>query len=563
MNKLNYNSLFCNCGGGNPPFRFLVIGGSNLYSYGDGFYEVGTHNSSNYDKSLNWNTRSFWEGISNELIGKNFDVCFFDVNSFSQITNADVLGSILDIFTMFLKENGCIILKAYNIVRPNISTSTIERRFHNLVLETETMKTAESCEFMFDGDNNNVFRIFQKQGGELKIETKNIYPIDYDEKFKADKKSSTRQNPIEEKTMQEFLITRFGKKKCPYCSFINDESNVKCVVCDQNMNVPPPESKRQTQIISAHPESKRPTQVMEAHYTQGVGARPDGKHPLQGMTAYPEIKRPERAMTARARNGAAFAVCVDLSNPKIPRVLVCLLYVISDAICIENIKRLYDNERTTFGDVINELENIEDTRPILEHIDRKLNLRKVTENQKYMVNQNMRLIRYGGGLDIRETNLLMEYKFVQHPSEQLKAKIISQANIVLDTKIRPPTNEALRKQPTRSNVDWKKATFEYTINISSPNRIRDYASLMFNYWISSIESEELDFRSDIKFPLIGVFNACGCIKELLPDGIEPTRNALFEKMTPVEQHMHLEGKGFFANYNIGTDMAKIGISCEL
>jgi len=92
----------------------------------------------------------------------------------------------------------------------------------------------------------------------------------------------------------------------------------------------------------------------------------------------------------------------------------------------------------------------------------------------------------------------------------------------------------------------------------------DYASLMFNYWISSIKSEELDFRSDIKFPLIGVFNACGCIKELPPDGIEPTRNALFEKMTPVEQHMHLEiekiGKNIFVNYNIGTDMAKIGIS---
>jgi len=591
-NKLKYNSLYCSIGGGNPPFRFLVIGGSDRYSYGDGFYEVGSHRSSNYGIGLDWKTHDFWDNLIQELVANKyyFDVCFFDANFFLQFTNPAMFEKILDIFSMFLKENGCIILNAYNITNPN--ENNIERQFHNFVLETATIQPAEPCEFMFSGNNSgNVFRIFQKVGSELKIKTDNIYFIDYDKKFMMTPNVQTLQKPIEEKTMQEFLVTRFGKKDCPICSFSNDEENTNCVICGQNI-VTHSERKQPTQVMHTRPESVQPVQVMSTHLERKrpVQAMPtylESKQPSQAipaqrptrtMTVHPEsvqhtrpesvrpahaiTVRPEGKQPARARNGAAFTACVDLSDPINPRVLVCLLYVISDVKCIENIKTLYDNKQTNFSDIISELKNIEETRPILEHIDKKMELRKVTTNEKYMANQNMRLIRYGGGLDIMETQLLMEYEFKQRPPAHLEAKIIEQSNIVLDTKIRPSTNMALSAQPQKHNVKWDRATFEYTINISSPNGIIDYASLMFNYWISSVKSkEDAYFKSDLKFPLIGVFNACGCIKELQPDRFVPTRNALFGRMTPVDHHIHLEGEGFYANYNIGSDMAKIGILC--
>lgn len=70
MNKYNYNILRQHKGvaqsykgGGNYPFHYLVIGGSNLNSYGDKFFEVGDHKSANYGKGQNWFDNNFWPGL--------------------------------------------------------------------------------------------------------------------------------------------------------------------------------------------------------------------------------------------------------------------------------------------------------------------------------------------------------------------------------------------------------------------------------------------------------------------------------------------------------------------
>jgi hypothetical protein len=275
------------------------------------------------------------------------------------------------------------------------------------------------------------------------------------------------------------------------------------------------------------------TRVSQRPQQQDISQRPRQQDVSQRPRQQDVSQRPRV-------NGGAFAVCVDLKNPSIPRIIVCILYITQDD---KKIERLVPR---TLGDIIGAINN---THNILE---KTYTVEKLQFNETYFKNQNMQLIRYGGGEEIMETKVLLEYKINGMPNEELIAVIIRESNKVL-RKQRSEDDEALYNQPHIDEVKWESCTIDYTILIVSQMDITDYASLMFNYWLAG--DREPEFKDDTRYPLVGVFNAYGCLQEMKADRRIPTQNVLFNSMTPVDQHLHFEGTG----YRIGSDMARISI----
>ena len=73
-------------GSGKPPFECLVFGGGNPALYGNGFYEVGNHPTSNYGANQMWhNNPTFWDNLDTELelLGIKFFAAIIDNGTFS------------------------------------------------------------------------------------------------------------------------------------------------------------------------------------------------------------------------------------------------------------------------------------------------------------------------------------------------------------------------------------------------------------------------------------------------------------------------------------------------
>ena len=195
MNKYNYNILRHHKGvaqgykgGGNAPFHYLVIGGSNLNSYGGMFFEVGDHKSANYGKGRNWFDNNFWPELHTYLTGQkaSFDAIFFDSGSFSWLDhndtdlkerdrkNTNIFNRIIDIFQTFLAKNGIIIIEAYNAASVGLNVPVA--KFCHLMMSRCALGGYR--EFVLNDDNFGVvYRIFQKYGDDFTISNKKIPKI--------------------------------------------------------------------------------------------------------------------------------------------------------------------------------------------------------------------------------------------------------------------------------------------------------------------------------------------------------------------------------------------------
>jgi len=54
-------------GSGRPPYRVLVIGGGTPELYGQGFFEVGDHPTSNFGVGQDWTHQQFWTDLETNL----------------------------------------------------------------------------------------------------------------------------------------------------------------------------------------------------------------------------------------------------------------------------------------------------------------------------------------------------------------------------------------------------------------------------------------------------------------------------------------------------------------
>ena len=610
-NKTNYN-LLCQLGSGTSPYRFLVIGGGTPDLYGQGFYEVGSHPTANYGAGKDWNDKYFWSGLATELskLQIKFDGIIFDNGSFSWIIGDRakfVFESLIRTFEIFLNTNGIIIITAYN------ARGTEEQitEFHARMSGSFMFTYATPGEFRLnDNHSGDVFRIFQRNGGKLEISSDNIYPVDLSNKFSRGDNTNysliykNDTKCVEEKTLPDFLISRFTKKDklpntslsipsnttqvtpskaslstrppsntsprpilqdaksqdklqqivCKECSFENSIYLTKCEMCENPLS-PAQNTTAPVQNTATKTKESKNKKTTPVRNTSQVSP----SNTLAPTPITPDAKSQELLHT----NGSAFAVCLDLSNPQKPRAIVCLLYIISD-----NKKRKLV-EHKTLETLITHF-NITDITP---DIDLKMNLSTLKFNDVLGTNQNLRLIRYSGGLDIKEASVLYEYKINGQPSDILKKYIIEQSKIVLTDRVaylrmmgrKEITNIALSSQPLDNKVMWNNIVWDYTVLVTTPCTedsgiiITDYASLMFHYWLF----EKLKIEgNDRKHPLVGIFNTRGCIKEM-KDSFTPTLDikimpksvVLFNKMTPVEEHIHFEGR-----YDIGPPMAIIDIS---
>lgn len=254
--KTDYHSLH-QLGSGSPPFRFLVIGGGDPNLYGEGFFEVGGHESSNYGAGKNWTTDEFWTGLIDHLLDHkmSFDGIIFDPGSFSWIrgeNKEEIFRNILYIFEAFLKPNGVIVVEAYNARGTDDDT----KYFHEQLMGADALQFAYPGEFRLnDGHTGDVYRIFQKQGGVLPFNNiESIYPVDMsDQHTTVDSKNRSLSYAVgkkhtDEETLKDFLNKRFEQKRpveqkkiCSRCTYENDMNRNLCDICDTVLPSPPPQ----------------------------------------------------------------------------------------------------------------------------------------------------------------------------------------------------------------------------------------------------------------------------------------------------------------------------------
>ena len=556
--KSNYQSL-CQIGRGNAPFRFLVIGGGHKDLYGDGFFEVGNHESANYGAGLDWTRDAFWSELTQYLLDNNmfFEVIIFDEGSFSWITNNQekVFENILNIFERHVSENGVMIITAYNARR----TPPAVARFYELMRGTDMFVYANPGEFILsDGGSGDVFRIFQRQTATTMPFTDHtsIYQVDLDNNFVTEKHNKvlaydSKKKAVDEKTIIEFIKTRFkNTKTCPVCTFENDLKQYLCEMCGTLLKeqVKKEQVKKEQVRLPTVPgvnkcikctfENKASNTICDVCEGSLLRIRESAPEPL-----------PAPVPATNQTSGHGHAVCVDLSDPTNPRVMVCLLYVVKHPDHVRRISDIENSDLKTIGDLFRSLGEIKG----MPDINPDATLSTVTPSDSMFINQNMRLIRYSGGDDIMEAKVLLERMINGDLSERLKGIIISETKKTLDQK-HVPSNEAFRHQPPYNAIRWANCRWVHTVLIADVSKITDHVSIMFNYWLSG--QREFGFLGDVKYPLVGMFDNMGCMKQLPPDNRDPTQNVIFGQLTAVEQHVHLEG----IDYALGADMARIQIS---
>jgi hypothetical protein len=97
-------------GQGTPPFKVLIFGGGHPDLYGQGFYEVGFHPTSNFGAGKDWHDPRFWSDLDNELKNMTFDVIMIDDGSGSWLSEKCMIPIITLIITRLVK-GGIFILE--------------------------------------------------------------------------------------------------------------------------------------------------------------------------------------------------------------------------------------------------------------------------------------------------------------------------------------------------------------------------------------------------------------------------------------------------------------------
>jgi len=100
---------------GSIPQRILVIGGGTPQLYGEGFFEVGNHDSASWgngkhrEEITDWNDLRFWQDLDKYLGHKQFDVLYIDQGSESHMHNINI-DNMYRCLSPHLSENFILIL---------------------------------------------------------------------------------------------------------------------------------------------------------------------------------------------------------------------------------------------------------------------------------------------------------------------------------------------------------------------------------------------------------------------------------------------------------------------
>jgi len=511
--KQKYLNLKNKIGGGNPPFKFLVIGGGNPEIYGDNFFEIGNHITSNYGAGKNWETLEFWKGAIDYIMTEkhNFDAIIFDNGSESWINN-DIIEPILNLFEIVLKENGIIIVQGYDPRNMRLM------KFNDKILGSDEFKVAEKSDFKFK-DEDFVYRIFQRNRGLLTINTTNLY--DYNTQIvELNPENSSlifHKEVVREKDQVEFLRNRFSKE----LSDVSTKSQLP---------------RQQQEAAELQPPKHTPRQQPEAAEWQ-----------------------PQGIANEQISSGTTYAVCCNYGRrtenefSENPRILVCLLKMEFNESEIIRIKKLKPSNLLDLDKSVN-LKLFQDYPELLVE---KVQLQEI---EKTIIDKPCNLIigRYGVDNDFLESEPLLQYKLNCEPPQKLKDQIIES--------LRNPVNNT-KPLYNLPKINLKKIVWEFTILVSTINLNEEskHINLFFNSWLIKDRERENTgrlhpFNGDARYPLIGVFNSGGCLLQE-----KPKNNTYLSQdcMTVVDQHLHIPLEQVYeSTYGIlfGSDEAKLDLS---
>jgi hypothetical protein len=89
--------------------KILLLGGGDLYKYGIDFYEVGSHDTSDFGKGKNWEKIEFWRELYEQLKNKNYDknkfkALMFEEGSECWFKEISKNKEFYDVLSLILKE---------------------------------------------------------------------------------------------------------------------------------------------------------------------------------------------------------------------------------------------------------------------------------------------------------------------------------------------------------------------------------------------------------------------------------------------------------------------------
>ena len=197
-------------GQGMPPFKVLIFGGGNPELYGQGFYEVGFHPTSNFGAGKDWHDPRFWSDLDNELKNMTFDVIMIDDGSGSWLSEKCMIPIITLIITRLVK-GGIFILEGPH-VRDNDDnihdiTIMIRKEIKNIGFNTVGRI---GCGGVYD---NRIYTLYSLDQGEIlqKIDksgiNEDILPGPWNPQGFIDRNPNFKY--VKELNQREFVKNRF------------------------------------------------------------------------------------------------------------------------------------------------------------------------------------------------------------------------------------------------------------------------------------------------------------------------------------------------------------------
>jgi hypothetical protein len=152
-------------GSGIPPYKVLVIGGGDPGLYGQGFFEVGGHPTSNFGAGQDWTHPQFWTDLETKLGDLKFEIIILDKGSTSWLQK-EMFDLFLRTSMKFLVPEGIFLLEgpfAHNDNTVEIHDTIKEHRL-NIIGRIGFGKVMD----------NNIYTIYSPNRGGLLIDRKDI-----------------------------------------------------------------------------------------------------------------------------------------------------------------------------------------------------------------------------------------------------------------------------------------------------------------------------------------------------------------------------------------------------
>ena len=161
---LSLNKLLNQKGQGGPPHKVLVVGGGNPNLYGEGFYEVGNHPTSNFGAGRDWNCPQFWKDLCRQTKGMTFDIMIIDKGSLSWF-NKNCIDFILIIIAKRLALEGIFLLEGPHVRNDHETDISviIRKNIENRKISLNNIGRI-GCGKVMD---NMIYTIYSRQQGKI------------------------------------------------------------------------------------------------------------------------------------------------------------------------------------------------------------------------------------------------------------------------------------------------------------------------------------------------------------------------------------------------------------